>query len=71
MGAAVVPRPMFGVGGWLVFWFGLFFEFCWDGWGGFCSRAVCWGYVGWDGMRMGDTLWVKNKLLDNAYMFCL
>ena len=26
----VVPRLMFGVGSELVFWFGLFFEFCWD-----------------------------------------
>ena len=28
MGVAVVPRPMFGLWGRLVFWFGLFFEFC-------------------------------------------
>ena len=60
MGALVVSRPMFGLWGWLVFWFGLFFGFCWDGWGGFCSRALCWLYVGWDGMRMGGYIVGKS-----------
>jgi hypothetical protein len=53
MGVVVVSRPVFGLWGWLVFWFLLFFGLCWAGWAGFCSRAVCWLYVGWDGTRMG------------------
>ena len=71
MGAALVPRPMFGLWGRLGFWFGLFFGLFWDGWGGFCSRALCWLYVGWDGTRMGNTLRLRKKWLDKAYMFYL
>jgi hypothetical protein len=50
----VVSRPMFGVGGGLVFWFGFVFGLC-CGWGsGFLSPWDMLGYVGWDGMRMGE-----------------
>jgi len=61
----VFSHPIFGVGVWLVFWFRRFFGFCWDGNSRFFVVKLCW--MGWD--RMGDTLGVKNKLLDIAYMF--
>ena len=41
---------------WAVFWFAL-------GWaGGFCPRALCWLYVGWDGMRMGRYIAGKEQI---------
>jgi hypothetical protein len=49
----VVSRPVFGLWVWLVFWFGLFFDCCWDGWRGFLACALCWLYVVWAGMGMG------------------
>ena len=71
MGVVVVSRPMFGLWGRLVFWFGRFLWFCWD----VGVVFVLVHYVGCmlDGMGRGwgDTWWVKNKLLDKAHMFCL
>ena len=46
---------------WVVFWVVL----GWEQW--FFVVKLCW--MGWD--RMGDTLGVKNKLLNIAYVFCL
>jgi hypothetical protein len=42
------------VGGGLVFCFGLFSCLRRDEWSSILSHALCWGYVGWDGMRMGE-----------------
>jgi hypothetical protein len=53
MGVFVVSRPVVGLWGGLVFWFGLFFGLCWDGWGGFLFPCAMLGYVGWDGIGMG------------------
>jgi len=46
----------------LVFWFGLFFCCCWDGWSGILYRKPMLSYVGVDGMGMGkyvavDEIW--------------
>ena len=56
----VGPRPTVGLWGGFVFCFGLFFGCCWDGWRRFFVRALCWLYVGWGGMRMGDMLGLLN-----------
>ena len=69
MGVAVVPRPMFGLWGWLVFWFGLFFGLLLGWGGGFCPRALCWLYVGWDGMRMGGHVGLMAVVLDSLWVF--
>ena len=46
-------HPIFGLWGWFVFWFGLFLCLRWDEESGFFVPSASWGYVVWDGMRMG------------------
>ena len=46
-------HPIWGLWGWFVFWFGLFFCLRWDGLRVFFVPSAAWCYVGWDGMRMG------------------
>jgi hypothetical protein len=49
-GVVGFSHPMFWLWGRLVFWFGLFFGFCWDGKGEFLVVNLCW--MGWD--RLGE-----------------